>query len=74
MTTSHYNSTLWKSMITIAFFGLMRISEITIYATNQIALDIKQIIITPDFVNIKISKFKHNKNGQEKYTLLTKQY
>jgi hypothetical protein len=73
MSISHYNRLLLEAMFVIAFYGLMRIGEITTTTTNKTVLNLKQITISQNFVKIKISKFKHNKDGQEREILLPKQ-
>ena len=56
----YYQRVLIKAMLTIGFFGLMRIGELTKTKDNIIPLSIQQITFTPHLVTISITHFKHN--------------
>ena len=53
---------LLRAMFVVAFFGLMRVGEITMSKDGVVPLHVNQVRITPDMVTITISKFKHNKS------------
>ena len=53
---------LLRAMFVVAFFGLMRVGEITMSKDKVIPLNIDQVRFTPEMVTITITKFKHNKS------------
>jgi hypothetical protein len=57
---SDYTKSLLHAMFVIAFFGLMRIGEVTSDNINQTAIMLNQIQLDKHKVTITISKFKHN--------------
>ena len=56
-----YHRALLQAMFTIAFFGLCRIGELTIQPDGVIALYLKQLQISSEFVSLSIIHFKHHK-------------
>ena len=57
----YYHKSLLKAMLTIGFFGLMRIGEITMTKEGIIPLSLSQLTFQPSLVSINITHFKHNK-------------
>ena len=55
-----YLRQLFKAMYSVAFFGLMRLGEITQDSNKQVPLTIDQIQFTSSSVLLSIRKFKHN--------------
>ena len=53
---------LLRAMFVIAFFGLMRIGEITMSRDKVVPLEINQLRLSPAQAIITITKFKHNKS------------
>ena len=53
---------LLRAMFVVAFFGLMRVGEITMSKDKVVPILIDQVRLTPDMVTITITKFKHNKS------------
>lgn len=53
---------LLRAMFVIAFFGLMRVGEITMSVDKVVPLEIKQLRLSPTLATITITKFKHNKS------------
>jgi hypothetical protein len=64
-----YYRALFRAMFAVAFFGLMRIGEITKTNQGQNVLQLGQVKISKDKVVITITKFKHN-NGNPMDILL----
>ena len=56
----HYHKALIKAMLTVGFFGLMRIGELTKSKDNQVPLNYSQVTFLPTYVSISITHFKHN--------------
>ena len=52
---------LLKAMFTVAFFGLMRVGEITMSKDKVVPLNLDQLVLSSSQALITISKFKHNK-------------
>ena len=59
-----YHRQLFHTMFVIAFFGLMRLAEITQDKQGQISIYLNQVEFTSTAVLITISKFKHNHSAQ----------
>jgi hypothetical protein len=59
-----YHRILIKAMYVVAFFGLMRIGEITISKFGEIALMLHQVKLTTHQVILTITHFKHNKGSR----------
>ena len=55
-----YHRLLLQAMYVIAFFGLMRVGEITSTKSGVVALKLDQVQIFTTHVVLTISKFKHN--------------
>ena len=55
-----YNRQLFRTMYTVAFFGFMRLAEITQDKNKVVALHLDQVQICESAVVITIKKFKHN--------------
>ena len=62
--TSSYQATLFKAMLSVAFYGLFRIGEITVQKSGDISLLFENIKIHQDRIVIKITTFKNNKSSQ----------
>ena len=62
--SNSYKSILIRAMLTTAFYGLMRIGEITSPDAEQAAVKLDQIKFTSDSLIITITKFKHNHSRQ----------
>jgi len=59
--SNHYHVILLRAMFLIAFFGLMRIGEITFSSSKKSdTIQLNQISISKDHLIIKIRHFKHN--------------
>ena len=56
----HYHRALIKSMLTVGFFGLMRIGELTMTKEKVVPLEIHQLTFLPTYVSVSITHFKHN--------------
>ena len=56
----YYHKALFKAMLTIGFFGLMRIGELTMSKEHLVPLHINQLTFTPHLLTISITNFKHN--------------
>ena len=55
-----YHRSLFRAMYVVAFFGLMRVGEITKSPTGIVALTLKQLSMTATQAILTISHFKHN--------------
>ena len=58
----YYHRYLLKAMLSIGFFGLMRIGEITMSKEHLVPLHLDQLTFTPSHISINISHFKHNQS------------
>ena len=47
-------------MLTVGFFGLMRIGELTMSKDHFVPIQFNQLTFTPHLVSINITHFKHN--------------
>ena len=56
----YYHRILLKAMLTVGFFGLMRIGELTMSTDHLVPLQLDQVNFNPNFVSINIIHFKHN--------------
>ena len=56
----YYHRLLLKSMFTVAFFGLMRMGEVTVSKHHQVSLFLSQITLSSTQIIISIKHFKHN--------------
>ena len=56
----YYKKLLLKSMLTIGFFGLMRIGELTMSKEKVVPLLLNQLTFQSSMVSITITHFKHN--------------
>ena len=71
--SSSYNRALFQAMFVTAFYGLMRVGELTKDKWGNVALFMTNIKVESDHVALRISKFKHNINGYPFDILLCKQ-
>ena len=55
-----YIRLLFHAMYIIAFFGLMRVGEITRAKNGVVALYLHQVQVMPEYIVLTISHFKHN--------------
>ena len=60
----HYHKILLKAMFTTAFFGLMRIGEVTMSKHKSVPLLLDQLQLNIDQAVINITHFKHNKSNK----------
>ena len=58
----HYHRALLKAMITVGFFGLMRIGELTRSKEKVVPLSIQQLTFCHSYISISITHFKHNQS------------
>ena len=58
----YYHKYLIRAMLTVGFFGLMRIGELTKSKEGLVPLNLNQLTITPHLILINITHFKHNQN------------
>ena len=58
----HYHRALLKAMLTVGFFGLMRIGELTKTKENIVPLNISQLTYHFTYITISITHFKHNQS------------
>ena len=58
--THHYHKALLKAMLTVGFFGLMRIGELTRSKEKVVPLTISQVTYSASYISISITHFKHN--------------
>ena len=58
----HYHRALLKAMLTVGFFGLMRIGELTRSKEKIVPLNISQLTYYHSYISISITHFKHNQN------------
>ena len=56
----HYHRALLKAMLTVGFFGLMRIGELTMTEDKIVPLQLDQLTFLPTHTLISITHFKHN--------------
>ena len=56
----HYHKVLLKAMLSVGFFGLMRIGELTQSKEHLVPLHMDQLNFTPYYMSINITHFKHN--------------
>ena len=56
----HYHKALLKAMLTVGFFGLMRIGELTMTKEKIVPLHISQLTFFQSYISISITHFKHN--------------
>ena len=68
-----YHRTLIKAMFIVAFFGLMRVGEITSDSINQSCIQLNQLKMFHDRAIITISRFKHNISLKPMEIVLTQQ-
>ena len=68
-----YLRLLFRSMYTIAFFGLMRVGEITKSLDGEQAVNFDQFRMYENHLIITISKFKHNMKRQPFDLVMVKQ-
>ena len=59
-----YHRLLLKAMLSISFFGLMRIGEVTMSKHKLVPLMLSQITISHARVIISITHFKHNRSAR----------
>ena len=59
--THYYHKILFKAMLAIGFFGLMRIGELTQSKEGIVPLTLSQVTFHPHMVSISITHVKHNK-------------
>ena len=58
----YYHRILLKAMFCVAFFGLMRLGELTVSQHGQVLLQLQQLTMSNDKAIVNISHFKHNKS------------
>ena len=58
----YYHKSLLKAMLTIGFFGLMRIGELTMSKEKVVPLMMDQVSFCSNYISISITHFKHNQN------------
>jgi hypothetical protein len=68
-----YHRHLIQSMFITAFFGLMRIGELTIGKVKVISLKVNQVQFSNNQVILTIKHFKHNKAGRPVQIVLSPQ-
>ena len=56
----HYHRALLKAMLSVGFFGLMRIGELTMSKEKTVPLNLDQLVYCPSYISISITHFKHN--------------
>ena len=56
----HYHKALLKAMLTVGFFGLMRIGELTRSKEKVVPLNISQLTYYHSYISVSITHFKHN--------------
>ena len=71
--TNPYLCSLFRAMCLVAFFGLMRVGELTSSDRHSNVLHFNQLHIHLDTISIFISKFKHNADLQPFELVLTRQ-
>ena len=59
---SYSHRCLLRAMFSVAFFGLMRVGEITMSKDKTVPLDISQLNLSDSQALITITRFKHNKS------------
>ena len=69
----HYFQSLFRAMYTFAFFGLMRLAEITQEVNGLVPLLFNQVELTSSSIIVKIKNFKHNKSLENFQIVLQKQ-
>ena len=57
---SPYHQVLLRAMFCTAFFGLMRLAEITVTKQGQVIINLSQLTLTSQLAVINITHFKHN--------------
>jgi len=62
--SNSYHCHLIRSMLVVAFFGLLRVGEITSSSADQAAIMLDQVQLTSNQLIITITKFKHNASRQ----------
>ena len=60
----HYHQVLLRAMFTTAFFGLMRLAELTVTKHGQVIISIDQLSMSPQQAIINITHFKHNHSAK----------
>ena len=60
--THYYHRVLLKAMLSVGFFGLMRIGELTMSKEHLVPLHLDQLYFTPSYMSITITQFKHNQS------------
>ena len=60
--SSFVHQKLLRAMFVVAFFGLMRVGEITMAKDKSIPLSISQLSLTQSRATLTITQFKHNKS------------
>ena len=58
----HYHRALLKAMLTVGFFGLMRIGELTMSKQKVVPLHLHQLSFMSTYLSISITHFKHNQS------------
>ena len=68
-----YNVALLRAMLLVAFYGLMRVGEITSTPDGHTALLLSQLTFESEHALLVISNFKHNTSGRSFQIVLPKQ-
>ena len=59
---SPYHQVLLRAMFCTAFFGLMRLAEITVTKQGQVIVSLNQLTLSSNLAVINITHFKHNQS------------
>jgi len=68
-----YTRAMLTAMFVVAFFGLMRVGEITLARSGQVSLTLDQVKRQGNHIAITIAAFKHNANRQPMEIILPAQ-
>ena len=71
--TLPYHIALIRAMLAVAFYGLLRIGEISRQKNGVVCINLNQVKIFDDRIVITIQNFKHNKDNQPFDIVLHKQ-
>ena len=71
--TNTYHRTLLRAMLVVAFYGLMRIGEITSDQQSRTYLTLSHLSFKSDHAQLLITQFKHNSTGRPFHIVLPKQ-
>ena len=71
--SNQYNIRLLKAMFIVAFYGLMRVGEITSFPKKEPSLMVHHLALTGSLATVTISKFKHNSSTHPVDILMPRQ-